>query len=48
VTTKLRREAGGRGEGMSHCGDLLWPSLDKGIGLSLVSLHGSKQRGKIA
>jgi hypothetical protein len=46
VAPNLRREAGRRGEGMSHCGDLPWHSLDKGVRLSLVNLYGSRRRGK--
>jgi hypothetical protein len=33
---------------MSHRDDLPWRSLDKGVRLLLVSLHGSKWRGKTA
>jgi hypothetical protein len=43
-----RNRAGGREEGMSHRGDLSWRSLDKGVRLLLVSLHGSKRCGKTA
>jgi hypothetical protein len=43
-----RNRVGGREEGMSHRGDLLWRSLDKGVRLLLVSLHGSKRHGQTA
>jgi hypothetical protein len=42
----LRRCAGGRGEGLSHRSVLPWHSLDIGVRLSLVNLHGSKRCGK--
>jgi hypothetical protein len=42
----LRRCAGGRGEGLSHHSILPWHSLDIGVQLSLVNLHGSKRCGK--
>jgi hypothetical protein len=41
----LRRCAGGRGEGLSHSGVLPWHSLDIGVRLSLVNLHGVKRCG---
>jgi hypothetical protein len=42
-----RKCAGGRREELSHCGVLPWNSPDLGGWLSLVNLHGAKQRGKL-
>jgi hypothetical protein len=42
----LKGSAGGREEGMSHRGVLLWHSLDKGVRLPLVNPHSSKRCGK--
>jgi hypothetical protein len=44
----LRRCAGGREEGLSHRDVLPWHSLDIGVWLSLVNLHGAQRHGKLA
>jgi hypothetical protein len=42
----LRRCAGGREEGLSHRGVLPWHSLNIGVWLLLVNLHGAKRCSK--